>query len=80
MAQFVLEGITDSYDEWHAALLRVASLVRIGGHFTYAGVAGSSYWFIGETRYPNLLISADHLREALPAGNRRIEFVSRSCH
>jgi hypothetical protein len=70
---FVLEGITDSYDEWHAALLRLASLVRVGGHFIYAAVVDSTYWFIGDTRYPNLPISEAHLREALPAGGFEIE-------
>lgn len=70
---FVLEGITDSYDEWQRALVRLASLVRVGGHFIYAAVIDSTYWFIGGVRYPNLSISESRLRAALPAGQFEIE-------
>jgi hypothetical protein len=70
---FVLEGITDSYDEWHSQLLRLASLVRVGGHFIYAAVVNSTYWYIGDTQYPNLLISESHLHEALPTGDFQID-------
>ena len=72
-ANFVFEAITPSRAEWQKALLRVASLVRVGGHFVNTVAGDSSYWFIGHVRFPGLPISASDIREALSGSGFNIQ-------
>ncbi len=72
-ANFVFEAITLSRSDWRDALLRVASLVRVGGYFINTVAANSSYWFIGDVRFPGLPISVADICEVLPMGGFDIE-------
>ena len=62
---FVLEGITDSLDEWKQLLANIKCLIKPGGLFVMTAIEKASFWKVGGRYYPAVYIDEADIRDTL---------------
>jgi hypothetical protein len=62
---FVLEGITDTPQEWERTMQNVINLVAPGGYLINTVVTGARYWWHGQRRYSLASVDSQTICETL---------------
>jgi SAM-dependent methyltransferase len=65
ISNYCLDAITDSKVEWLESIRKLKSLLNPGGTLILSSLLQASFYQFGETRYPNVYLMPDDLREAL---------------
>jgi hypothetical protein len=66
-ANFVLDSITSTHDEWERLLRMLVDRVRPGGTLLMCALEGSRWWRIGDLQFPAVSLDADRLGRSLRA-------------
>lgn len=67
ISNYCLDAVTDSKPVWHDHIRNLKGLLKPGGLFVFSSLLRARFSDFGETRYPNVYLEEQDVREALAA-------------
>ena len=65
MSHYCLDAVTNNKDEWLANILNLQQLIAPGGLFLFSSLLDADHSDFGNTRYPNVRLFPDDVKQAL---------------